>query len=106
MTLGIQETGTVGLRGRAGLPLPLLPLGVTAARPPALVSLFPHQRGLPGGDQTEGKGSRPGNYPTTGGERKVGFSDGVGVKVTSYGCRGSEDPRVAQIKEGVARSDL
>ena len=91
----------MGLRDRAGFPWVLLQSGTAAAGPSAPDSLLPHQRGPPGGDQTEGKGSRPGNYFITGG-RKVSFPDGVGVKVTSCGSQGNRDPQVAHLKEEVA----
>lgn len=56
--MGSWETGTVGLRGRAGLPPSPAVVGGDTARPSAPASLLAHQQGPTGGDQTEGKGSR------------------------------------------------
>lgn len=101
MTLGSRETATVELRGRTGLPLPLLQLGATAARPCAPASPLPHQWGPTGADTTEGTRELPHRRRR---KRKVGFSDGVSLNVTSCCSRGNEDPRVAHLKEEVGGS--
>lgn len=107
MTVGSWETETVGLRGRAGIPPSSALVGGDAARPSAPASLFAHQQGPTGGDQTEGKRSRHSRGDqgiTSLQEEKRGrlaFSDGEGLNVTRCCSRDNEDLQVAHLKEEV-----